>query len=147
MKAAGRTFKGRLGGEVKVVEVARDGDGQVRLKVLVERPGRGTADVPVNPFGGTIFVNGRRLGEEDLLSSLDFNLLDGKGKPFTTVRAVSTGVRAGAGHEYELDYEAKAGQGEAATFVYSDRRTVFIGVPFALKDVPLTEEGDHPAKR
>jgi outer membrane protein assembly factor BamB len=137
MKSAGRTFKGRLGGEVKVIEVAREEEGQVRLKVRVERVGRGTADVPVNPFGGTIIVNGRRLGEEDLLSSLDFSLLDQKGKPFVAVKAISTGVRAGAGHEYELVYEAQAGQGEATTFVYSDRRTLFIEVPFTLKDVPL----------
>ena len=137
LKAAGRTVKGRLGGEVKVVEVAKEEDGQVRLRVRVERVGRGTADVPVNPFGGTVFINGRRLGEEDLLSSLDFSLLDGKGKAFATVKAIGTGVRAGAGHEYELVYEPEAGQGEAARFVYSDRRTVFVEVPFTLKDVPL----------
>ncbi len=137
LNAAGRTVKGRLGGEVTVVEVAKEEDGQVRLKVRVERVGRGTADVPVNPFGGTVFINGRRLGEEDLLSSLDFNLLDDKGKPFLTVKAISTGVRAGAGHEYELVYEPEKGQGGAAKFVYSDRRTLFIEVPFTLKDVPL----------
>jgi hypothetical protein len=137
LKAAGRTVKGRQGGEVKVVEVAKEEGGQVRLKVRVDRPGRGTSDIPVNPFGGTIIVNGRRLGEEDLLSSLDFSLVDDKGKPFETVKAVATGVRAGAGHEYELVYEPGAGQGEAAKFVYSDRRTLFIEVPFTLKDVPL----------
>ena len=36
-------------------------------------------------------------GEEDLLSSLDFSLLDRKGKPFVTVKAISSGVGAGAG--------------------------------------------------
>jgi outer membrane protein assembly factor BamB len=137
MKAAGRTIKGRLGGEVKVIEVAEEDDGQVRLKVRVERVGRGTADVPVNPFGGTVIINGRRLGEEDLLSSLDFSLLDQKGKPFVTVKAISTGVQAGAAHEYELVYKPETEQGEAAKFVYSDRRTLFIDVPFTLKDVVL----------
>jgi outer membrane protein assembly factor BamB len=137
LKSVGRTFKGELGGEVKVVEVGKEEDGQIRLKVRVERVGRGTAEIPVNPFGGTVIVNGRRLGEEDLLSSLDFSLIDEKGKPFETVKAVATGVRAGAGHEYELVYEPRSGQGVAQTFVYSDRRTLYIEVPFTLKDVPL----------
>jgi hypothetical protein len=139
LKAAGQTVKGSRGGEVKVIDVVKEDDGRVRLKVRIERVGRSAADVPVNPFGGggTVIVNGRRLGEEDLLSSTDLSLLDEKGKPFRTVRAVSTGVRAGAAHEYELVYEPEDGQGEAAKFVYADRRTLFIEVPFTLKDVPL----------
>jgi outer membrane protein assembly factor BamB len=138
LKAAGKTVAGPRGGEVKVLDVAKDEDGQIRLKVRVERVGRGAADVPVNPFGGgTVIVNGRRLGEEDLLSSTDFSLLDDKGRPFRTARAVSTGTRAGAAHEYELVYEPESSQGEAAKFVYADRRTLFIEVPFTLRDVPL----------
>jgi outer membrane protein assembly factor BamB len=137
LKAVGRTVRGKHGGEVRLIEAMKDEDGNVRLKVQVEGLGRGITDVPANPFGGTIMINGRRLGEEDLLSSLNFALLDAKGKPFRTTRAVSTGVRAGAAHEYELVYEADEGQTEAAKFVYTDRRTLFIDVPFTLKDVPL----------
>ena len=64
-------------------------------------------------------------------------MLDRKGKPFVTVKATSTGVQAGATHEYELVYKPETEQGEAAKFVYSDRRTLFIDVPFTLKDVVL----------
>ncbi len=137
LKSAGRAVKGRHGGAVKVLEVVKEEGGEVRLKVRVEAVGRGLADVPPNPFGGTVIVNGRRLGEENLLSSLDFALLDDRGRPFRTVRAVSTGVPAGAAHDYELVYEPEAGQGEATRFVYTDRRTLFLDVPFTLKDVPL----------
>jgi outer membrane protein assembly factor BamB len=137
LRAAGRIVKGNQAGEVKVLDVTRQDDGRVRLKVQVEGVSRGLTDVPPNPFGGNIMVNGKRLGDEDLLSSLNFALLDDKGKPFRTIRAISTGVRAGAAHEYELVYQPEADQGEAARFVYLDRRTLFIEVPFALKDVPL----------
>jgi outer membrane protein assembly factor BamB len=137
LQSAGRLVKGRHGGEVHVVEAVKTEDGQVRIKVRVEAVGRALSDVPQNPFGGTLIVNGKRLGDENLLSSLDFSLLDVTGKPFRTVTAVHTGVRAGAAPEYELVYEAEAGQGEAAKFVYADRRTLFIDVPFTLQDVPL----------
>ena len=43
----------------------------------------------------------------------------------------------GPAHEYELVYEPEAGQGGAAKFVYADRRTLFVDVPFTFKDVPL----------
>jgi hypothetical protein len=137
MEAVGRTERGRHGGAVRVVEAVKDEDGRVRIKAQVEGVLRGLADVPPNPLGGTILVNGRRLGDEDLLSSLNFALRDEQGKPFRVLRAVSTGVRTEAAHEYEFLFEADAGQGEPARFEYVDRRTLFVEVPFALKDVPL----------
>jgi outer membrane protein assembly factor BamB len=137
LNSAGRVVKGRRGGQIKVLDATRHDDGGVRLKVQVAGVSRGLTDVPPNPFGGTIMVNGRRLGDEDLLSSLNFALLDDKGKAFRVVRAVSTGVRAGTAHEYDLTYQPEPGQGEAARFIYLDRRTLFIEVPFVLKDVAL----------
>ncbi len=137
MEAAGRTVKGPHGGSVRIIEVVKDDDGRIRLKAQVEGVLRGLADIPPNPLGGTILVNGRRLGDEDLLSSLNFALRDERGKAFRVLRAVSTGVRTGAAHEYEFLYEAEAGQAEPARFEYSDRRTLFVEVPFALKDVLL----------
>ncbi len=137
LKSAGKVVKGRHGGEVKVLEVVREDDGLIRLKVLVEGVAHGLTDMPANPFGGTVIINGRRLGDEDLLSSLNFALLDDRGQPFQVVKATSTGLRAGAAHEYELVYEPAAGTGPAAKFVYADWRTLFIDVPFRLKNVPM----------
>jgi hypothetical protein len=106
--------------------------------VQVTAVSRGVADGPTNPLSTPIMLNGRRVEpDEDLLSSFHFALLDARGKPFRVERAISTGLRVGAAHEYELTYEPEPGQAEAAKFVYSDRRTVLIDVPFALKDVPL----------
>jgi hypothetical protein len=138
LKAAGRSAQGKHGGAVKVLSVAREADGGVRMKVQVQAVSRGVAEGPTNPLNVPIIVNGRRIEpDEDLLNSLNFALLDEKGKPFRTDRAVSSGVRAGAAHEYELTYEPGPGQAEAAKFVYSDRRTVLIDVPFAFEDVAL----------
>jgi len=128
---------GRRGGEVKVLEVAKEEDGRVRIKVQVEAVTRGLTDAPLNPFGGTVIINGKRLGDEDLLDSTNFALLDDRNRSFQVVKAVSTGMRAGAAHEYELVYEPGTGMGAAAKFVYADRRTLFIDVPFRLNDVPL----------
>jgi outer membrane protein assembly factor BamB len=136
LNAAGKVVKGRRGGEVKVLD-AKIENGHVRLKVAVEGVSRGLTDVPPNPFGGNIMINGKRLGDEDLLSSLNFALLDENGKPFRVTRAISTGLRSGAAHEYDLTYQPEAGQSEAARFIYQDRRTLFVEVPFVLKDVPL----------
>jgi outer membrane protein assembly factor BamB len=138
LKAAGRTVKGRQGGAVKVIEAAKLDEGQVRLQVQVEEVSHGLADGSPGLLNATVIINGRRVGpDENLLSSLHFALLDEKGKPFRVVKAMSTGLRAGAAHEYELIYEPEPGQGEAAKFLYTDRRTLFVEVPFALKDVPL----------
>ena len=137
LHSVGKVFRGPHGGEVKVLEVAKDDDGQVRIKVQVEAVSHGLTDGPANPFGGTVIVNGRRLGEEDLLSSTNFALRDERDRPYQVVKAVSTGVRAGSAVEYELVYEPGAGVGAAAKFVYADRRTLFIDVPFTLKDLAL----------
>jgi hypothetical protein len=138
LKASDRLVKGARGGAVRVVEARRE-EGGVALKVQVEPPPRGVSDRPgAVPLNATVIINGRRVGgNEDLLSALNFALVDEKGRPFRTVKATSTGRRVGDAEEYELTYQAEAGQGEAAKFVYTDRRTVLLDVPFVLKDVPL----------
>jgi hypothetical protein len=140
LKSGGLVVKGERAGAVKVIDVVKEEDGHIRLKVQVEAAPRALGDSAPNPFNATVIVNGRRLGiDENLLSSFNFALLDEQGRAFRTIRAVSTGVRAGAAQEYELLYQPQAAQGEASRFVYTDRRTLFIDVPFTLKDVPLPE--------
>ena len=75
-KSAGQTVKGAHGGSIRVVDVVKQ-DGTLRIKVQVETAGRGLSDAPVLPFGGTIIINGKRLGEEEYLSSQNFALVDG----------------------------------------------------------------------
>ncbi len=139
LDAAGRAvIKGERGGALRVVEVEKGDSGGVRLRVMVEAPPRGLTEARPLPFTGRVVVNGRVTDVgEDLLSAPNFALLDGKGKAFRVTRALCTGRRDGAAREYDLTYEPESGQGAAARFVYSDRRTVFLEVPFVLKDVPL----------
>jgi hypothetical protein len=81
-------------------------------------------------------INGKRLGEPDaLLSSTNFELLDAKGRPLHVTRAVYTGKHTATAQEYELTYQADAAA--PLRFVYRDRRSALIEVPFTLKDVPL----------
>jgi hypothetical protein len=137
LKAAGRTVQGVHGGSVRVLE-GRQEDGRVMLRLQVEPATRALSDPPVLPIRGRVIINGRELGaDDDLLSALNFALLDDKGKPFRTAKAMHTGRRVGAAQEYELTYEPEPGQGRPAKFVYTDRRTVSLEVPFTLKDVPL----------
>jgi hypothetical protein len=135
LKSANQTVKGPHGGSIRVVEVAKQ-DGSLRIKVQVEPAGRGLTDAPVLPFGGTIIINGKRLGEEEFLSSQNFTLVDAKGKPFRVEKAVHTGVRTTTAHEYEFSFLVDD-QDEPAKFVYRDRRVLFVEVPFTLKDVTL----------
>jgi hypothetical protein len=135
LKSAGQTVKGPHGGSIRVLEVVKQ-DGNLRIKVQVETAGRGLSDAPVLPFGGTIIINGKRLGEEECLSSQNFALVDAKGKPFRVEKAVHTGVRTTTAHEYEFTYLLED-QGEPTKFEYRDRRVLFVEVPFTLKDVTL----------
>jgi hypothetical protein len=138
LKAAGKTVQGARCGVVHVLEAARDENGPVLLKVQVEPASRGLGERPPLPFGGTVIINGRRYNaDEDLLSALNFELCDGRGRPYRMVRAIHTGRRAGAAQEYELTWAPGPRQGAPARFVYRDRRTVIIDVPFVLKDVPV----------
>ncbi len=135
LKSAGQTVKGPHGGSIRVLEVVKQ-DGSVRIKVQIETVGRGLTDAPVVPFGGTIIINGKRLGEEEFLSSQNFALIDAKGKPFRVEKAVHTGVRTSTAHEYELTYPLED-RDEPTKFVYRDHRVLFVEVPFTLKDVTL----------
>jgi hypothetical protein len=140
-EAAGKKFDGPQGSSVRVVDVKGADGGDVVVRVEVAVPPRGisdgTDDVP--PLAGmNIIINGRRLGEpEQSLTGANFGLFDAKGRPFAVVRALKTHRVVGTAMEYELTYRPAAGVGAAARFVYRDRRSAIVEVPFTLKGVPL----------
>jgi hypothetical protein len=137
-RAVGETVKGAGGAWVKVTEVSRQEDGQVKLKFQVEAPPSDTEDGSAALAGNAVVViNGKVMGQKESLSALNFALRDDKGRPFQTVKATDTGRRAGRAQEYEFVYKPGEGRGEPAKFVYSGRRTAIIEVPFTLKNVPL----------
>jgi hypothetical protein len=139
LKAVGKRFEGPQGSAVLVAGVTRQENGGIRLRIEVaampDRIADGTAGTA---FNQAIIINGKRLGEkEETLSAQNFVLLDAKGKPFRVTTAVNTNKRQGAVQEYELTYEPNAGQGAPLWFVYRDRRSAIIDIPFSFKDVPL----------
>jgi hypothetical protein len=138
LKANGRTAKGAKAGVLHVIEVRRDADGQVKLRFEAEPPSRLLSDGSAPPPNRNIIINGQPVGgKEDSLSAVNFALLDAKGRSFDIVTALSTGKRAGNASEYEFVYRSKPGLGEPFRFVYTDRRSAVIEVPFTLTDVPL----------
>ena len=135
-KAVGKTAKGPHGGTVRLVEIQREAEGILRLRLQIEAPSA-AADEPPLPFNATIIIDGRIVGQQrEPLSAANFTLLGPGGKRLPVVGAVNTGVRAGSAQEVELTYRVE-GKVTAAKFVYSGRRTTVIEVPFRLKNVPL----------
>lgn len=137
LEAEGKSARGRHGGAIRVLEVEKE-DNELRIRAFIEAAPRGlTAPQPL-PITGRIMVNGRSIADsQDLLSSGNFQLTDEKGRPFLATRAVATGRRDGVAHEYELTYGLAPGLGTPSTFVYVDRRMMYLDIPFVLKDVPL----------
>jgi hypothetical protein len=140
LKAAGREIRSARGGAVSVIDVKALDGGQVKLRVAVEAPprelGDGLATTPL--LNVNIIINGRPLGEkDDLLNATNFALLDARGRAMQAVQAVSTGKRAGGAREYELTFRPTVEGQAAARFVYRDRQTAIVEVPFVLRDVPL----------
>src|SRR5262249_21492314 len=112
---------------------------QVRVRFQIETAPRTMDAGSTLPASTVMIVNGKQVGQpnEEPLSALNFELLDGKGKPVTVVRAINTGKRAGMARELELTFQPEDGQEEAARLVYTGRRSALVEVPFTLKDVPL----------
>jgi hypothetical protein len=138
LTAAGRTVRGAAGGTVRVLEVERPEEGGVRLRIQVEGVPRSLKDNTPPVLNVSVMVDGRLVtGGDGSLNSTHFDLLDDRGQPLRIVRAVNTGKRAGNAQEYELTYRPRWGQGTPARFLYRDRRTAVVEVPFTLKDVTL----------
>jgi hypothetical protein len=140
LKTVGKRFEGPQGCAVTVAAITPQAGGAIRVRVEVTGMPQSLSDgSPTTMFNQNIIINGRRLGEKDeTLSAQNLILLDGKGKPFRVTAAVNTNKRQGSVQEYELTYEPVAeGQGPPTWFVYRDRRSALLEVPFTLKDVPL----------
>jgi len=109
------------------------------LRVQVEAPPSQIDDgTSVDTGNMTILIDGQPIGpKQEPLSAANFSLLDAKGRSLEVVKAITTGVRAGAAQEVELTYRPTEGQAGLARFVYTGRRSSLVEVPFMLKDVPL----------
>ena len=137
LKAAGETVKHDDGGYVKVLEVTKDNDGTIKLKVEVEQPPALGNVYPVLPPGGGLKRGGLRpyqpAGGLGMLV-----LMDDKGTAIPSqISAVSQEVNDGL---LKITYSLTCKPGEkqtAAKLVLNGSRTLTVEAPFTLKDVPL----------
>ncbi len=134
-KAAGKTFTGTKGGEIRVLESAREDNGELRLKVEVEYP---TDLIPV--------ANGNELsGQGGFRGPVDgLTVLDAKGKPLPLAitgqplfRMEARGGVQRAWRTWTFTVKKAKDGGEPVRLVFTGTRTTTVGIPFRFKDVAL----------
>jgi hypothetical protein len=146
LKSAGKTFRGKEGGEIKVLEVSRDSSGEVTVRCELDVP------PDVSPAGLPAFASGRgraagRVLEADLLATPTaaslrrtggLSLVDDKGETIeqSTVRGVVRRDARGLVRELTIVAQPASGR-EAAKLVFAGSKMVSVEVPFTVKDVPL----------
>lgn len=146
MNAAGKSAKGKNGGELTVVKVGQDANGNVRIQVRIEGNLGGNAlpggiriqpgaqiqiqQIQIGGFGGLVGV-----GNEGVPI-----LVDAKGLPFELVQIPQRGIRAINGavsQEVTLVYRANPGQGEPAALIVTGQRTTSVQIPFRFENVQM----------
>ncbi len=146
LKAKDVTAEGPDGGSLKVTDVKREGNGQVRVKVVVQPPAQDVFDGAV--LGGRAVRINRavlrlRAGMADYAppaAAGTLELRDERGLAFqaAVVGQQAQGVPGGvAVAEQELLFTPNPNQGAPAKLVYMGRRVMTVEAPFTLKDVPL----------
>ena len=167
LKAADKTVKGAEGGSLKVLEVERQENGQIKIRVQLENPPNIVPGAPLGlPVGGfgvaapggvAIAVAGPAVAAAAAPAApaavaarpaiivaydggyMGLSLVDDKGQSFQLV-GVSSSVRILGGtvtRESTLTYQPQKGQGDPSKLIFSGSRIVTVDVPFTLKDVPL----------
>jgi hypothetical protein len=145
LKSAGKSVRGKEGGELKVLEVSRDASGEVTVRCELDVP------PDVSPAGLPAFTSGRgramRVAEAEFQIAVSaaslrrtggLCLVDDKGESIehATVHAVMRRDARGLVREITVVAQPREGR-EAAKLVYTGCKMVSVEVPFTVKDVPL----------
>lgn len=164
LKAEGKTIKDKDGGSLEVLEIVRDDDDQVRIKlavdppadwapgavtvaagVVVAPPAAAPGAVPPPPLPAAKLppppapaAGAIMMGVPANSQHQEISLLDAKGKPIaTTSHSLSfRGGDKGFTHMHEYTLRLPKDQ-DTIKLVFSGRRPATIDIPFTLKDVPL----------
>jgi hypothetical protein len=136
LQSSGRTVKGEQGGVIRVVKADRADSGAVTLHVQVENPPdvvpaglRRPTSAPPDAAPTSPYAAGHN----------GLNLLDDKGNPLPLL-PLQTQVQANGATvvwDYTFLYQPQQDRGEPARLVFAGTRTVTVGIPFTLADVPL----------
>ncbi len=147
LQAEGKTFKGPENSFLKVHEVRKGDNGQIKLRVSVRAPAMGEDALAM--MQGAVFVrrfNGRMAflaqqleGEPPAVQNL--LLQDSKGQSYQLVSSEENTQANGMEitQEFRLVYQSKQGLLEPAQLVYLGRRLVTVEIPFTFKNVRLSD--------
>jgi len=147
LQAENKTFKGPENSFLKIHEAQKTDQGQIKLRVSVRAPSMGEDALAM--MQGAVFVrrfNGRMAflaqqqeGEPPAVQNL--LLQDAKGRSYQLVSSEENTQANGLEitQEFRLVYQSKQGLEEPAQLVYLGRRLVTVEIPFAFKNVKLSD--------
>ncbi len=147
LEAEGKTFKGPDGSFLKIHEVKRIENGQIKLQLTLRAPLSTGAD-GLAMMQGAIFVrrfNGKMAfmaqQEGEMTAAQKFALQDSKCQNYHLASSEVTNQVNGMEmlQEMRLIYQCKQGLGEPAHLIYSGQRLVTVEIPFVFKNVPVSE--------
>ena len=137
LTATGRTFRGPHGGSLKVLDIQRQPNKQIKLQVRVEGPVWEFNQLPGCLIGGGLMVQEANGAGAD---ASQLSLQDARGQAY---RLVKVDLRetlpnvSGLVQEFSLTYRPQREQGEPARLVFNGTRTATVDIPFTLRNVPL----------
>jgi hypothetical protein len=148
LKAAGKSAKGKDGAAMELVEISKQDNGEVRVRVRMDLAQGGNAlpgAVRILRGGGMvqqIQIRGGppvQFGGQGNTSGLP-SLVDAQGKSYQLVRLLGSDQRVMNNffsQEVTILFRPAAGQGEPARLVLNGRRDAHVQATFSFKDVPL----------
>jgi hypothetical protein len=141
LQASGQAVRSDDGTTLKLLEVRRDEEGLLTLRIELTPP---PWDLFVGGLPARIFLveggwwRGRGTQMPQPVHADQFLLLDGRGNKIPRTSAGGpTANGSGTAWELTLEYQPGPDQQEPARLVYSGRRTPTLEVAFILRDVPL----------
>jgi hypothetical protein len=140
LKSAGKTVKGSESGSLKVVEITKAENGQLKVRFELDPPadlGMGEGWFRLSSSAGRVVISKADAAAADAPQH-ELALTDDKGQ---YLPPVGVEYRAGAGPviDVTLTCQPQKGQGEPARLTLSVSKSATIEVPFTLKDVPVAQ--------
>jgi hypothetical protein len=139
LTAGGKRIKGARGGSIKIIEVAKDKNGNHQIRFRLEHPPH-SIGTPAIVMGGLKAVNlpgqfvSQTVGHGPAADTMA--LVDAKGVPFALIGSSVTNQSGDVVRS--LTFRAEHGR-EPARLVFSAQRTVNVPVRFAFKGLKLAD--------
>jgi hypothetical protein len=136
LKARGKTIRGAWGGSIKVIDMARDKDGNHQIRFRLETPATTAAGMAnLNQARVWDLASGQlKTGAPNSSEESKLALVDARGATFPVIG--SSWINNNGTIIQTLIFKAESGR-RPARLVFWGRRTVNVDVPFAFKEVKL----------